>query len=157
MTNYAGLKAEIAKPAYAGMTDAQIEAALTAPMTVAVDVPTGAVEGFFRSRLLMGGLQRFVANPPQGAPAELVEGISEFLGMVLSPHVSAVQMSDPSINATVTTVINAAAASGLLTTQQAADLLALGVRQTTLAETLGFTPGEIHDMGQELLAARRWE
>ena len=155
MPDYAGLKAEIALPKYAGMDDPTIAADLEATISMPVDVPVGSVEGYMRSRMLLGGMQRFVAAPPIGAPAALIEGLTELLGMVLSPHVSAVAMTDPTVNAAVNAVLGAAVSVGLMSAQNEADLLAMGVVSTTRAQQLGMTP-DVHDVEQEMLAARIW-
>lgn len=156
MADYAGLKAEIAKPAYARMTDAQIVTALEAPTTSTVDVPTSAVEGYLLAHLLMGKLQAFANGPPSGADPTLVAGIGALLEMVLSPHVPKVLMTNPDVSAAVTATLAGSVAATLISAQNQTDLLALSQVSTTIAQTYGFDPA-IHDMSQEILAARRWE
>jgi hypothetical protein len=153
--NYAALKAQIALPQYAGMTTDQLEAALQSPVSVPVDVPVGSVEGYLRTNMLLGGMQRFVASPPTGAPAALVEGLTELLGLILSPHVETVQMTNPAVSTAVAAVLGGAVAAGLMSAQNETDLLAMGSVSLTAAEQCGLLPG-VHDITQELAAAAIW-
>ena len=93
--------------------------------TETVDVPVGTVEGYLRTNMLMGGLQRFVANPPTGAPAALVEGLGELLGMLASPHVQVVQMTNPTVAGAVGQILSGAVSAGLMTSAQETALMAL--------------------------------
>jgi hypothetical protein len=154
--DYAGLKGEIAKAQYAGMTDNQIASALEVPITVAIDVSTSAVEGYFRARLMFGALSKFIASPPSGAPAELVEGVSEFLGLVQSPHTTVIYMTDAAVASAVQQTISGLVSLGILTQAFMDSLMALAAQTTTRAAQLGFS-ADVHDMVQEILAARRWE
>jgi hypothetical protein len=149
--DYAGLKAEIAS-----MTDDQIATALEAPLVVAIDVPVGTVEGYLRSRMLMGRIQAFVASPPQGTPAGLAEGLGELLGMLTSPHVQNVMMTDPIVSTDVQQILAGAVAVSLITAAHQTDLLAMGSVTITRAVQLGLTT-DVHVVENEMLAARKWD
>jgi len=155
MPDYAGLKAEIGLSKYNGLTDDQISVLLETPIVVTKDVPVSTVEGYLRSRMLMGGIQRFIANPPAGVPAALLEGLSELLGMCSSPHVDNVAMTDPAVSGAVQQILGGAVSFSLMTQANMDDLLAMGVYTTTRASQLQLVP-DIHEITSEIAAARIW-
>ena len=154
MVDYRALFAEISKPAYAGLTDAQIAAAMQAPMTVHIDVPIKMVEVYFRTRLLTGGLKRFVAAPPAGAE-QLAAGLGEFLDLLASQHVESVAMSDPNTYSVVDTVLGASASAGLITARHHADLMAMAQQAATVGAAFGLD--DRHEAEQEIIACRKPE
>lgn len=131
--DYAGLKAEIAKPAYVGMTDAQIAVAVNTNTVTAQLAP-----------LQVNGAQIYNAIVPaefaalSAAQQQLVRDV---FGLGDGIDVSA------GTNAR-TVLANAFGAA----TASRANLLALATVTQTIARSLGFA--SVND--QEVLAARKW-
>lgn len=155
MPDYAGIKAELALPAYAKMDDEAIAAAWEAPLAVVVDVPVGTVEGYLRSHVLMSGIKRFLAAIPANTPVEFTDGLSELMGMLASPHVDTVIMTKADVAAEVRQILGGAVAFGLMKQQNMDELLALSVVLTTRAAQLGLS-ADVHDTVNEIAAARIW-
>lgn len=147
MPNYPGLKAALAN--YTGQTDAEILAALNAnTVNVPVDVPIGEIEGYLRLNGLISALQIYGAAT--GA-TEAGVAARELTGLVMSPHMSVVQMSDPAAAAAIGNMLSALVAAGELTSAQQSALLALAVGQTSIAAQLGW-PGGVAET--DLVVAR---
>jgi uncharacterized membrane protein len=153
MTDYTGLKAEIAKPAYAGLTDAQIAAVLTAPQSVACDIPAqsafdvlaSAASGDWgkasnRAAMMLTGTAATDAPiiAAKTAMALLTAGvpIGHSAATVLQSSLSALETATDISAASVTAI------------------QALGTTTTTIAAGYGFDAR--HDMAQEIAAARKW-
>lgn len=97
MVDYVALKAEIAKPEYAGMSDEQIIATLSVKTyAMKVDVSISDVESYLRLHGLVFMLRRWVEaavaanniNPAVVAGAELID-------MIESPRLSRFETSNP--------------------------------------------------------------
>lgn len=153
MTDYAALKAELARPEFAGLSDAQIAAALKADMRmVARDVPIGEMEGALRLMPAVTAMEDWLAAHPSPSPARTAVG--ELLGMI-GGKIAVVEMSRPIVAATIEDQLRAIVAAELLTEAEAAYLLSLGQRQVTRAEQLGWPGDRLTD--QEIKAARSFQ
>src|SRR6185437_4843750 len=152
MPNYSGLKAEIAKPAYSGMSDDQIAAALLVPQSVDVDVQVVDVESYLRLNGLMFALSRFYQAPPAGADINAVAVAFELYGLITAPRTSVFQTSDPARKAMLQVQLGLLQAAGILSAENIANLMALTLATKSIAQQLGF-PAEA-DMNQEIAAAR---
>lgn len=139
----AALKQELTedptKRGYGGKSLEEQAALLNASYTVpgaviTVDVPIGSIEGYLRSRLLMGGIRRFINAPPPDAPPKLADGLSELMGLLSSSHVVNITMTDPLIHATVEGILSGAVMVGLLSGEQKADLMAMSVSAAPATE-----------------------
>jgi len=137
MPNYQGLKAELAN--YTGQTDAEILAALNGnTVEVAVDVPIGEIEGYLRLNGIMSALQAYGTAT---GTTEAGVAARELTGLVMSPHMSVVQMSDPAVATAINNMLDALVTAGQLTSAQQSALLALAVAQTSIAAQLGWPGG----------------
>ena len=155
MPDYAAMKTELALPENAALTDEQIAANWEVPFDVVVDVPVASIEAFLRSRLLTGGMKRFVTTPDEAATVEQVDGVSELLDLINSSNASSVRMTEPTVAATLEAVYDTMVQFAMMTGTQEAELLALGVNTTTKAAQLGLT-ADVHDTVSEIAAARFW-
>jgi phage I-like protein len=126
MVDYAALKAEIAKPDYAGMSDAQIVAALNAKTVASplpLDVPVASVEAYLSLAGVLTAIEDWLqAN---AAPSAARTAARELLRTIASPHVTSFEMSKPATFAAVQNMLGALEQVALLSAQQASDLLAL--------------------------------
>jgi len=155
MPDYAAMKTELALPENAALTDEQIAASWEVPFDVVVDIPVVSIEAFLRSRLLTGGMKRFVTTPDEAATVEQVDGVSELLDLINSANTSTVRVSDPTVAATLSSVYATMVQFTMMTGTQEAELLALGVNATTRAAQLGLI-ADVHDTVAEIAAARIW-
>lgn len=129
MVDIDALRAELAKPEYAGLTDEAIAHAINAAQDpVAVDVPIALVEGYLRRKGLVFALTRFLASPGQ-APPEIQAVAFELVNMIQSPRLSTIEMSKPDIAADVQTMLGALGpqGAGLLSDDDLAAILAMAV------------------------------
>lgn len=155
MVDYQALKAEVALAKYAGQTDAQIAAALvTEAVAVTVDVPIGSVGGYMLARGITAAADAWAAAHPDDATGVLV-AIRSLEGLLSSPHLTTVEMTSPAIAAAVTAMLAGMATAGIMTDAQRVEILALASSSTTRAAQLGLDT-DIHDIEQELAAARIW-
>jgi hypothetical protein len=175
MTDYAGLKAEIALPKYGGMTDAQIAAQLTTPMTVVVDVP--AVQAFnilqkaptgdwgrivARSQMALSGKPILIPISAADIDPRAVSSNPDAL-IILAMNLTSTYQSDRTILHTSNPAELDQLHNIMTQFQYAGDIVAasfnaiMGLTQatTTRAAQLGFDPA-IHNMEQEIAAARKW-
>jgi hypothetical protein len=155
MPDYGAIKTEIALSKYSAMTDDQIAASLETTIVFTIDVSVSQVEGYLRSHMLMSGIESFVSTPPNGAPPQLVEGLRELLGLMSSPHVQMVVMTDPTVNYAVTSILGGAVSVGLMSGQNESDLMAMSSSTTTRAAQLGLDSN--HVIVNEMVAARLWD
>lgn len=148
--DYAGLKAEIALPAYAGMSDDQIAAALTAnTVTVYQDVPIGKVVGYLA---IVGKLPSITGYAGSDVATKIAA--AEFTALATAPSVTAFQCSDPATFAAVQSFLTTFVSSNLISSDDESVLLGYAQSMTSRAAQLGFGP---HcDMTQEIAAARKW-
>ena len=131
--DYAGLKAEIAKPAYTGMTDAQIAAAINTN-TVTMQISPLRVNGAdIYNAIVPAEFQALTAAQQQ--IVRDVWGLGDGI--------------DVSVGSNARLALAGAFGSA---TASRANLLALASVTQTIAKSLGFL--SIND--QEVLAARKW-
>lgn len=153
--DYAALRAEIALSKYGGMTDAQIATAVTAEtVTTAQDVAISAVGGYMLARGIIAKADAWAAANPADTSGVLV-AIRSLEGLMASPHLTVVEMSNPDIAAAVQQMIGGMAAAGIMTSAQQTEILAMAQINTTRAAQLGLDT-DIHDIEQEIAAARIW-
>ena len=131
--DYAGLKAEISKPAYSSMTDAQIATAINTNMVTITLSP-----------LHVNGAEVYNAI----VPAEFAT-LSVAQQQLVRDVFGLGDGIDVSVGTNARTVL--ANAFGAATTSRA-NLLALSSVAQTIAKSLGFV--SVND--QEVLAARKW-
>jgi len=174
MTDYAGLKAEIALPKYQGMTDAQIAASLTTSFAIMVDVP--AISAFnILQKSSTGDWGKVVARSQaalSGAPIVMPteEGFDDSFAVTPPNYDAQIIMAKnlvstyqvertilhTSVSAEFTALqkqMTAFQTSGDISAASANAILALPNSTTTRAAQLGFPN---HDMVQEIAAARIW-
>lgn len=139
--NYPALRAELAKPAYAGMTDAEIVAALNAP-TAGPSAPASlaAILGYLRSNGLWLPIK---AAGTSGSNPGAVAALDIFQ----DGHTDSIDLTLPA----ATALLDALVSGSLLTSAQSAALMALCATTTSIAAGLGGVVTEA-----ELAAARKW-
>ncbi len=140
--DYPAIAAEIAKPAYAGQTDAQIAATLQA-MTVMgpnLDVPVGSVIAYLALQGKLSGLKRYVAAGTGSAQA--LVAADELLTILSSPNVKSFALSSPSVYTALQGFLGALVAdtanSGITSTDEAA-LLGMAANIMPFARNLAET------------------
>lgn len=151
MTDYAGLKAEIALPQYAGMTDAQIAAALLSPIPApALPFAWKAVKTIVQ---VSGTWSKVVLR------SRLSDGSAANLAAINSVETDdslLINVADPGATSAMSGGLGALLAAGDITLADVAAINALMTPLTTTrAAQLGLIPGQ-HDPVQEIAAARRW-
>lgn len=153
--DYAALKAEIALSKYGGMTDAQIAVALAADtITIMQDVPISAVGGYMLARGITAAADAWATAHPDDTTGVL-SAVRSLLGLLASPHLTTVEMSNPTIAAAVEQMLGGMVAAGIMTSTQQAEILALASTSTTRAAQLGLDADQ-HDGASEIAAARLW-
>lgn len=96
--------------------------AQTAAQTV--DVPISAVAGYMLTRGIIAAADAYASN---ASPAPQVVGVIRALeGMMASPHLTVVEMSDPTVNGIVVQMLGALTAAGIMTAEQQTEVLAMG-------------------------------
>lgn len=144
--NYAALAAEIAKPAYEGLGDAEMLAALNAK-TVAVAVPVLA--GDVRRLLMVAGRWPRIAAIARGLiPA--ADDNQALAAVALVEALAAIESFDlevPAYAAAVDAQLDAAVATGLIEAGHKAAILALGQAQKSwVLETHGIVALSVYDL-----------
>lgn len=158
MTDYAGLKAEIALPEYTGMTDTQIAASLTAPINAPVDADAQAARDILmRSTTYDWGRIVVRSNMPlTGTDDDVILAAINLVQAFQGGMTQAVlRTSQPEDLAKLEADMEALEAAGDVSLESSDNILALTTAETTRANQLGFDPA-IHDMEQEIAAARIW-
>ena len=163
--DYAGLKTQIALPAYAGMTDAQIAAAITTVnVTVYSSVPTSQWEGYLLSHGFLVAMAAYAATPPTGAGTLAIVAIKTIMLLISSPAVSGIDLSDATTFSEVQVMLSALVAEGTagrlasvagvaFAATDVTAMMAMGTTTVSIAQQLGFNPA-VNDMAQEIPAAR---
>jgi hypothetical protein len=135
--NYAALKAHIfdgagdLKPAYAGMTDAQVAAAVTGEVAIRhVDVPIGDVIGYLAQRGILVALEDWLATLPSPVPANVQVArvaAKELLRLTSSTAITQFRMSDAGVYARIGGMLDALIADppAVITAANKTELLAL--------------------------------
>jgi hypothetical protein len=142
--DYGGLKTEIAKPAYSGMSDDQIVAQLNAPIAgPGVGTPISAILAYLRQNNLWLSIK---ANAASTAPNV---GALAAVDLFNDPHTASINLTSPAAQALLADLVT----GGLLTQAQANALTALSQTTTSLAANYGFANGVTV---AELAAARIW-
>lgn len=140
MTDYPALKAEIAKPAYAGMTDAQIAAAMNT-MTVASEAAvSGGDVGKLWARRGVLGAARERANRAALTPGQRATAWSA-IEMVDRDGFSGLDPSSPGQRAALVSFLDGLVAETIMTAGDKAATLALLTRSQTIAQSLGWPQG----------------
>jgi hypothetical protein len=159
MTDYAGLKAEIALPKYGGMTDAQIAAQLTTPMTVAVDASAKDARLILMRSATHDWAKltaRSRTTPVVGDPQDWSDEYTAItLVTALQSDIDVLRTSIPEELSALQTQLAVFVANGDIAQANADAIFAMTQAQTTRAQQLGFDPA-IHNMEQEIAAARKW-
>ncbi len=173
MTDYAGLKAEIALPKYQGMTDAQIATSLTTSFAIVIDVQ--AIQAFnILQRAQTGDWGKIVSRSQQvlSGNAIVMPGEAGFdprgpapnydVQIIMARNLVSTYQSERTILYVSNSVdmtalqrqLTAFQASGDVSKASSDAIVALANSTTTRAAQLGFTG--VHDMTQEIAAARKW-
>ena len=106
----------------------QIAAALNeADIPAAVDVPVATLEAHLRLHGLMARLSRFAAEALTGVQPHdaAVLAASELVGLIASPRLTVIEMSDPEKHAAVKAMLDAILTAEQLSQQEHAEILAL--------------------------------
>lgn len=146
MMDYSGLKAEIVKPAYNGMTDAQIVAALNAATTAGgVLAKVSDILAYLRLNNLWLPIKvAATATPPNMGAVAAVDIFQDV-------HTPAIDMSSSAAQTLMTDLVSST--PPLLTSAQMQALTSYSQATTSIAAKYGFTDGvNVH----ELAAARVW-
>lgn len=130
------LRAEItADPAglgYAGTTDKQALALLTAPTrSIVRDVPVSELE----AEILLGGMMMPLEQVAASSPA--YGAAQALLGLIRSPRLQTLEYSDPAKKAVVDRMLGGLEAAGVLTTAQAGRLRGMGQATVSRAQEPG--------------------
>lgn len=157
--NYAALKAEIALPAYAGKSDAEIVAILQAPLLQRVPIDRKQTWTLLmgrgawpRLRLIAEG--RVALTGAQPDEATLLEAVVGAVDQITREDTTAIDATSDADWGQLQQMLGLFVLNGALTKVDAAhmrDILALGVTQTTRAQQIGCAG--VND--QELLAMRK--
>lgn len=135
--DYAALKAEIALPAYAGMTDAQIAAALVAPLALTGQpFAWGAAKRVAQVSGAWGKIIKRAQLVPSGAPGD--EAIYAAANAVSMDDAQAMDPAETSGWAAFQSGIGALQTAGDLSAADVAALAALGNQATTRAAQIGW-------------------
>jgi len=142
---YAALKAEIALPAYEGLSDAEIVAALNAETIDAWrDLSTGEVAGFALLNLAWTGIKALAANAE--APSEARAVADAALTLLTNPAIQTVQLSDETKRTTFIAMLDALVSAGAITSDHKAGLLAMAQSKTSRAALLGMAGLTVGDL-----------
>lgn len=140
MTDYPALKAEIAKPAYAGMTDAQIAAAMNT-MTVASEAAvSGGDVGKLWARRGVLGAARERANRGALTPGQRATAWNA-IEMVDRDGFSGLDPKNPVQRAALVSFLDGLVAETIMNAGDKAATLALLMRSQTIAQSLGWPQG----------------
>ena len=144
--NYAALKTALASTTYSGMTDAQIVAALNAAsVSQNVDIPISNVLKYFALKGTLPIVTGWAKSPPAvaGNVTAAAQSAAQTFGLIFGPPplFDALQMSDPTINATLTGMIAELVSAGLLSSQTQTDLVAMSVTTVSQANLWGWPNG----------------
>lgn len=143
MPNYAGLKAEIAKPAYSSMTDAQIVAALNV-LASGPSVATNILNiiQYLRSVGKWAAIRAdALGTSPRAATVALLDLYQDI-------HTLAVDLTASNYQ----TGLNALLTAGLIAAADVTALTALCQTSASIAQSYGFAQATL----SELAAARLW-
>jgi hypothetical protein len=155
--DYPGLKSEIALSKYAGMTDAQISAALVAnTLTIAVDVPAAAAFAALATSSTgdWGRLSSRAGMTLTGTPATDAPIIAARTATSMLATGAPIAASQSTAFATFQYLLSTLVTAGDVSVATSAAMMALASATTNRAAQLGF--GLNCDMTQEILAARKW-
>ena len=151
MTDYAGLKIDLALPKYAGMTDAQIAAALEV-----ANIATAGSSQVTADQFVM----LFTPTETAAIQASTDPIVKQFL-LEVTTRSGPFDLSDAPVQEGLayisgqTSAPNPVMASPILTTDRAAAIGTVPAGPTiSRAQQLGFGPN--NDMVQEIAAARKW-
>jgi len=160
--DYAALKAALATGgAYAGMTDAEaVRACNAASVPVSIDVPTEDVTKYLGLNGLLPTVRSWAnAAPTPPAPnltaAEIQAAVvsAQTFGLMIGPPPlwNTLAMSDPTVNAQITGMVDALVLGGLMPQANADAILAMATQTVSQASLWGWTNGVLEN---DLVAAR---
>lgn len=140
MRDYPALKAEIALPVYAGMTDAEIAVSLNAPtISYMQDVICSDARAILFATGEYGGIVLLSREVPSGTvPASLVA--AAITAIATLDQAQAIQASNSTAWGAVQQMLGAFVQAGTLSQASNDALLALAPATTSRAEQLGFIP-----------------
>lgn len=153
MTDYPALKAEIAKPAYAGMTDAQIAAAMNT-MTVASEaaVSGGDVGKLWARRGVLGAARERARRTGMPALTNAQRATAwEVITMVDQDGFSGLDPTSPTQRAALVAFLDRLVTDTIMSAGDKQATLALLARSQTVAQSIGW--GIMHDMDAASAAA----
>lgn len=144
--DYGALKAEIALPAYAGMTDAQISASISAnTIPVTIDISIDDLEGYLLLEQLLPELEAYPASTTATDDATIaaVKAAKALSGLVSSTRLTIVQSSDPTQYAVFKSFVDAllAAPTPQLTQIQHDTVLGMAAGTTSRGAQIGWPGG----------------
>lgn len=139
-TDYAALKAEIAKPAYAAMTDAQIVATLNSTQTSSEEAVNGSTVGALWARRGVLGAARERANRAALTPAQRTAAWN-VIEMVERDGFSGLDPSNPTLRAALVNFLDSLVTETIMTAGDKAATLALLLPTKTIAASLGWPQG----------------
>ena len=155
--NYAALKAAMATGGqYAGMTDAEVLSAVNdATVTQAVDIPISALTQALALSGLLPTVKEWASTAPLvgGSVTQEAAIAAQTLGLMVGPPplFDSLQMSVPATAQAINGMVSALVSAGLLTSQFADSITALGTRNVSQATLWGWPGGIIEN---DLIAAR---
>ena len=158
MFNYPALKAAMATGGqYAGMTDAQIVAAVNAAtVTQAIDIPISAVTQALALNGLLPTVKGWASVPPavSGTVTQAAATAAQTLGLMIGPPplFDSLQMSDAATAASINSMIGSLVSAGLIAQAFADSITALATQQVSQATLWGFPAGITEN---DLVAARK--
>jgi hypothetical protein len=143
MPDYLALKAEIAKPAYAAMTDAQIVAALLSG-TVTTEAPESgeAIGRVWARRGVLGAARERAGNA--GLTVAQRQTAWDAISMVEHDGFSGLDPANPAQRNALVAFLDKLIADSIMTQSDKTATLALLARTQTVARSIGW--GILHDM-----------
>lgn len=148
--NYQALKKEIALPAYVGLSDDEIVAALNAQITgPAIAIPLGTLAGVIE---MTGIYERLEATTASLTASDALKAVCRKVLRLVSgvSPIAELDMADPASAAAVGSILDALVAGSVITADERVAILALGETTTTRARQVFGAPVSVDD----LVAAR---
>jgi hypothetical protein len=154
---YTALKAEIALPAYSGMTVAQLAAALTANTAAAVDIPAASAFAVLAGSATgdWGRISNRASLALTGTVATDTPIIAAHTALAILGSGTPIKASQAGALATFQSLLSALVVAGDVSAASSTALLSLASATTNRATQLGFNTAAC-DMTQEIPAAQKW-
>lgn len=131
--DYAALKA--ADPG--GDLATALAALVAETVSVTVDVPISAVEGYMLTRGIIAAADAWATANPADATGVL-GAIRSLEGLMASPRLQAVTMTDPATAGAVQQMLGGMAQAGIMTGAQMAEILAMATAHISRADQIGW-------------------